>query len=635
MKKIVLPNINHSLSLKLCLWIFGVVVTVFIVAISFLFIRSRLIVQQEATERIAHTLDNTALQITQHLKEVEAATNNISWLALSNLTPDSLANYSRRVVELNPNINGCSITMEPGFFAPADSNFSVYTLREGESIVTAIEGDYNYYEKVWYKTPHDRGEACWVDPYKDFNEGTLSSPVMIASYGKPLHSRQGDFIGVISTDLSISWLSDIISTCKPYPNSYCMMLGADGHYYVHPDRLRLIKESIFSFYDEQKHPDIIALGKEMTAGNRGNMRVNLDGQSCMVFYQPLEDTGWSMALVCPESDIFASYKTLTYILVPLIIIGLLLILFICWKIINHFIKPLDLLAQQSRHIAEGNFDTHIPRSNRIDVVGDLQNCFVSMQESINEHIINIQQVNEETERRNAELVTANQLAQEAEQRKTASINEMSLQIRTPLNIIAGFIQVLQDKHLTMSEQEIAEAADSMRQNATAITRKAHMLFDVSWMEDRPLDLSKEVEVNSVVEDSIRDFNERSPHDMVLNYTSNLPKEHYIHTNRLYLHRSLREVLINAKKFAPQSTVKLDVEAIDSIIRFTIEDNGPGIPKSEQERVFEPFVKLDQFSEGFGLGLGLTLQHAKNLGGSFKIDPDYTNGARFIIEIPNA
>lgn len=628
-------HINRSLSLKLCLGILLFVVVVFVLSLGFLFERSRQMVKQEAMAYTEHMLENTALRVTDYINEVETATNNIEWLVMSNLRPDSLFNYSRRVVELNPHVNGCSITMEPNFFPQYGRNFSVYTLRDRDSIETVFEPPYNYYGKEWYKTPRENGEACWIDPYNDFNEGALSSPVMIASYCKPLKNEVGDFIGVIATDLPITVLSQAVSAEKPYPNSYCVLLGEKGDFFVHPDRLKLVKESIYSTVDAKEHPDVIALGHEMTSGKKGNMQVNINGEPCIVFYQPLEHTKWSIAIVCPESDISESYNRLFYILLPLLIIGLVLMLVVCWKIISHFIRPLDQLAQQSRYITAGHYDKTLPKSDRTDVVGYLQNSFISMQQSINEHITNIQKVNEETEMRNTELLTANQLIEEADQRKANFIHEVSLQIRTPLNIIAGFMQVLRETFSVLSEEEVAGFTTTMKQNTLTIYRMAHMIFDVSRMDEKiRVDMSKEVDVMSVIQESIKVFEEKQPYDVILNFTSSLPDGHTVHTNRLYLYRILRELLINAKKFSMGNPVNFSVEEVGDKLRFVVEDHSEGISEADRERVFEPFVKLSSFTEGLGLGLGLTRHHAIMLGGSLVLDPDYTEGARFIYEMPN-
>lgn len=629
-------HINRSLSLKLCLGILFCAVIVFIVSLGFLFERSRRMVKQEALAHASHVLENIALRVSGHLDEVEIATENIEWLVMENLEPDSLFNYARRVVEQNPGVNGCSITMEPDFFPQYGRNFSVYSLRDHDSIISVFEKPYNYYEKVWYKAPRAKNQACWVDPYNDYNEDALSSPVMIASYCKPLKTDEGDFVGVIATDLSIKWLSQTISAEKPYPNAYYLMLGADGHYFVHPNRVKLIKESIFTSVDAHEHQDIITLGHEMTSGKKGNMSVNIDGEPCIVIYQPLKGTQWSIAVVCPEDEITSSYSKMAYFLVPILIVGLLLMLVICWKVIKHFIRPLDQLAQQSRYITDGHYDKPLPPSTRDDVVGDLQNSFISMQQSINEHISDIKRLNEETEQRNNELQAANTLIEDADRRKASFIHDVSIQIRTPLNIIAGFMQVLRETYSVLPKEEISSFTEMMKQNTATIHRMANMIFDVSRLDSQQkLDVTKDVAIFPVVQEAINTFHEKETDEEVsFNFTTDLVEDYTIHTNRLYLLRVLRELLLNAKKFSSEKKVNFIVEVKDGMLRFIVEDKGEGIAQAEREHIFAQFVKLDNFSEGLGLGLGLAEHNARMLGGNLLLDPTYTEGARFILEIPN-
>lgn len=645
---------KRSLSFKLGLGIVCFVAAVFIAALGILFERSRRMVRNEATERATHVLNNTTLHVVGYLNEIETATHNIEWLVMQNLKKDSLLLFTRRVVELNPTINGCSITMEPNFFGENEDDFSAHSVRVGSDIETAREGQYDYYSKVWYRTPRSLKKACWVDPFDDFNEGTLSSIDMIASYCKPMFDHDGNVIGVISTDLSMKWLTRAIENVQPYPNSYCIMLGEDGHYFVHPDFKKLIHQTIFTDIDPEQHPDIIAIGHQMLAGKTGNMKATINGEPCIVFFQPVPKTAWSIALVCPESDILNNYNQLAYIVVPLLIVGLLLMLFFCLKTISHFIEPLSQLVHQTHDIANGNFSKRMPKSERTDVMGLLQNSVVTMQESIDNYVSHIQQVNTETEARNNELAAANQQAQKAARQNTLFIQDVSLQIRTPLNIIAGFMQVIRDTFSQITREETSTFADIMQQNSTTVTRMIYMLFDASRLDNdhQQLDLTEEVAVNDVAREAIEGFRQKPPKDMVLQFDTHVPDSLHIHTNHSYLFRTLRELLFNAKKYASEGTVTVTIDTIDNeqqatdnrqgtkkkaptFLRFTVEDTGRGIAEADRERVFTPFIKLDKFSEGLGLGLGLSLRSAQLLGGRLILDPTYTQGARFILEIPNA
>lgn len=637
---ILLYRIRKSLSTKLSVGILVLVVIGFSMALGFLFQHSRSLVKQEAIERADRILNNNALRVTGFLSEVETATHNMEWLVLQNMQPDSLLNFTHRMVELNRHFNGCSITMEPNTFPQYGRYFSAYSVRKGDSISTVREAEYEYFEKVWYKLPKTQGKAVWTDPYDDFNDGTLYSDEIIASYCVPLYAAGHRFVGVISTDLSLPWLSATITHERPYRNSYCIMIGKSGQYYVHPDSTKLINQTIFSGIEPDQHPDIITLGHEMTTGKKGYLEVNIDGHNCYVFYQPVPKTDWSIALVCSADDVFHAYNRFAYIVVPLLIIGLLVILLFCRKIISRHTKPLKQLAQQARNIIDGRFEDRMPTSKRIDIIGRLQNNFVSMQDEIDKYVNDLRHVSEETLVRNEELANASVLAQEATNRKNVFLQDMSHQIRTPLNIIMGFVQVLRDSYQSLPSGEIESITSTMQQNATSVVRMVNMLIAASALENgTTVEKQDEVNCSQMVLDAANIYNQRTPKTPDLITEINVPNSLRIHTNKDYLTKALHELLFNAKKFAAsqggeqEARVSLRVECDDTLVWFAIEDNGPGIAEADRDRIFKTFTKLDDFSEGLGLGLSIARQFARLLDGDIFLDPTYTSGSRFILEVP--
>ena len=98
-------------------------------------------------------------------------------------------------------------------------------------------------------------------------------------------------------------------------------------------------------------------------------------------------------------------------------------------------------------------------------------------------------------------------------------------------------------------------------------------------------------------------------------------------------RTLRELLFNAAKYSDGQHIMLRISETISTIRFTVEDVGPGIPSDTLGMIFKPFVKVDELSEGLGLGLPLAKRHALSLGGDLIYDVDYHDGCRFILEVP--
>ena len=95
------------------------------------------------------------------------------------------------------------------------------------------------------------------------------------------------------------------------------------------------------------------------------------------------------------------------------------------------------------------------------------------------------------------------------------------------------------------------------------------------------------------------------------------------------------MLLKAAKFTQKGSITLEYsldEAKDQII-YRITDTGKGIPKDKHDFVFERFTKLDDFTQGTGLGLPICRLLAEKFGGSLVIDADYTQGCCFVLRLP--
>jgi len=634
MKNIV-RYIRQSLSLKLSIGILLMAVPIFVLSLGILYTESRNNIRQEANEHAASVLNVTLERICRYMASVETATEVNAMEITRNLHPDSLLACSRYVVMLNGYIDGCSISTEPYVFPQLGKYFSAYTVRETDTVTTVIEEEYDYFDKVWYKMPQQLGKACWAVYYDEADSLELTLDGMIASYSKPVYESDGRFIGIISTDLSLLHLSRIISEEKPYPDSYIMMTGENGRYLVHPDSTQLFTHTIFSDADPRQQADLIALGHEMTTGKKGSMSVVIQGERCLVSYLPVPETNWSLALVCPERSVLRSYNHLSYIIGPLLVVGLLLILLFSSVTVAQAIRPVNKLAEKLQRIAEGHYDEQISRSRYQDAIGNLQNSFATMQESLDRHVSEIRKMNAEAARRNEELARASELVRESDRQKTMFIQNVSHQIRTPLNIVMGFAQVLRESVGMLSKDESKSIIDMMHHNAMVLDRMVLMLFDSSArgaMEEHFASRNDWVSCNDIVMESISRTYIHFP-DLHVVLDTSVPDDFCIRTNYQYLLRSFRELLYNSGKYSDGMHVLVRISETDSQVCFVFEDTGPGIPEEDSERVFETFGKVNDLSEGLGLGLPLTKRHITNLGGDIMLDTTYKEGCRFVIHMP--
>ena len=369
-----------------------------------------------------------------------------------------------------------------------------------------------------------------------------------------------------------------------------------------------------------------------------------DTEDAHVFYDELPDTDWTLALICPDSEFEKSYRQLAHIAYFLFIGGLLLILIICYLLTRHTIKPLHKLLAHTKNIVSGKYAEVIPRSNHKDAIGRLQNSVVVMQQSLLEHVDSIRKTGEETQKHNEELARAQMLAEEGVQKKAIFIQNVSHQMRTPLNIIMGFADVLGESlaaqqdgasQSLLQDAELADITETMTHNAIHLRRMVQMLYDsseYSTSQELFSGKSEYVTINNIAQECIEYTRERFP-KTTINFESNIPPRAVVKTNHLYLMRTLRELLFNAAKYSDGQHIMLRISETISTIRFTVEDVGPGIPSDTLGMIFKPFVKVDDLSEGLGLGLPLAKRHALSLGGDLIYDVDYHDGCRFILEVP--
>ena len=400
---------KKSLATRLSLWTVLFAGVIFIAALGVFYYQSRLAVRNAAIENATRILDNTTLRVDNILTEVKVATDNTDWLITRHLdAPDSMFVYSRRILQNNPNLNGCSIGFEPFFFPQKGLYFSAYSLNSNGVIQTMQEGNdhYQYFSMDWYQLPKLLDRPCWTEPFVDVNPEGFTSNDMIISYCKPLKDSEGEYIGTIAVDLSLEWLSQTISAVKPYPNSYTIMIGKGGTFFVHPDTTKLFYQTIFTQTMLEPDTTITGLGHAMQAGLQGYRELTLDGEDNYVFFKPLGDTGWSVGLVCSAKDIFSGYYRLFNTIIGIVIIGLLLMLMSFTSILSKQLEPLEELAWQAETIASGRFDEDIAVSDRNDEIGQLSNSFRDMQQSLIRQMDELKQVNEQKGRIEGELKIA-------------------------------------------------------------------------------------------------------------------------------------------------------------------------------------------------------------------------------------
>ena len=223
---------------------------------------------------------------------------------------------------------------------------------------------------------------------------------------------------------------------------------------------------------------------------------------------------------------------------------------------------------------------------------------------------------------------------ETDKMKTAFIQNISHEVRTPLNIISGFSQVIADPELDADIEERREIARMTQKNARLITSLIDEMLLVSVNEGREkVAKENQVELNDLIRDLLQEAEANLSPQTKISFESELPDDFTILSNEYMLKIIINALIDNAEKNTPEGSITIKAsQPSDNEITLTVEDTGCGIPAEEAEHIFERFVKLDTFKEGIGLGLPLCRMLIEKLGGTINLDTSYTKGARFIVKL---
>ena len=638
--------VRRTLSKRLSRTILVLAVPLFVLSLGTFYQYAHDFLHKEAVERSRTILAATEQLVENYLSTIETAAKSNVWMLEEKFTPDSLPFLTHRLVSLNGNVLSCSVAAEPDVFPDYGDSFSVYSVHDGDTVITAIEPEFEYFQKNWYKLPMQSGKPCWINPFSDFTEGTINHHDAVGSYCVPLRPHGNRIEGVVSVDFSFKVLREtVLATHHPYPSSYYMLLGPAGGYLIHPESSLLFKKTIFTATDSVEHSDIMELGRAMTSGKHGMMHVNFDGVLCHVTYMPVSDSGWSLALVCHDEDVLADYNYLTIIMIVFVIVGMLIIAWITRRVVQRNISPLNELMKATKKVADGDYDTVIPSTDHKDVVGKLQNAFRNMQLALISRREEIKRNDAEIAEDSAEMERSLPLSQEASKRRQIFIQNVSRQFTTPLNVIESLARVLQGSIVSrpiniagekrQSDDGILHIRTTMRRNAVLLLRNVQMLYDTSDIgvaDTMRYQRNELVPCNDMARECINSIMGHFE-DVAIRFDTELPDSLTIKTNRLFMMRTVKELLYNSAKFSDRQNISLKLTQSETHVCFTFEDVGPGLPKDFQELVFIPFTKIDDLSEGLGLGLPLCKAHMEGLGGKIICDNSYQQGCRIIIEFP--
>jgi signal transduction histidine kinase len=244
-------------------------------------------------------------------------------------------------------------------------------------------------------------------------------------------------------------------------------------------------------------------------------------------------------------------------------------------------------------------------------------------------------MNHRLRKKNEELAIARDQAQESSRMKSDFIKNISHEIRTPLNILSGFSQVMSQPDIELPAEMRQEACIKIQENTERITSLINRLLALSESSSRHyIERNDTASAVLLCQEAINQSGIAQKQRHQFTFNSAVGDDLMIQTSEQHAVSAIVHLLDNAEKFTPEGGhVNMTCEVRENFLYVIIEDTGCGVPKDKADTIFEEFVQLDEYKDGVGIGLTLSRNIVRRLGGDIMLDTTYNDGARFIVTLP--
>jgi signal transduction histidine kinase len=312
----------------------------------------------------------------------------------------------------------------------------------------------------------------------------------------------------------------------------------------------------------------------------------------------------SLVVAKPRAELREEWVNLVQRLALAFLAGLAVAVGLVWYLSRRLTAPVVALTRATDEIAKGSYDVELPPVRKRDEIGRLAERFRQM---------------------------TRRLA-EAEELERNFFMSVSHELRTPLTAIRGHAEALSE-----GLADDPEARDAslrvIRFESERLSRLVGDLLDLAKLDAHRFRLAEdEVELCRLLEHAYQARSEEA-RERGIDYRHRFDANPVLHTDGDRVLQIVTNLIDNAFAWTPDGgRIGLSLAAANGTVSVAVSDTGPGIPESDRERIFRPFVSGDR-AHGTGLGLAIARELAHALGGEIALDSQPGRGSRFELRLP--
>ncbi len=407
-----------SLAHRLTLFIGIIVTVVSITSTAYNYFQSRSYIREKTTLETTATVNKTRADLVNTLSGIEASTALLaSVIERFEGNQHQLRELLKATILSNKNIYGSSVA----FVTKANANtmgFAPYYYRDKTNDDLIYENlakkTYNYQMEDWFLSAVTSGKANWSEPYFDQGGGN----VLMTTYSMPVFKindvGEKSLYAVVTSDISLNLINQQLQKIQLGDTGHAILISHKGLLLSYPETSLIMQSFINLLGDkssDKRWQEVIT-----AINNSASLLTKLpcidqthSNDLCMFGIDQLQKTGWSIAAIFPEDEMYRELHDYTVQFSFFTIAGILSLLIAIHITTRKLTHPLKTLSSASISVGSGNFDATLPKIYRYDEVGQLITAFKKMQSALKSYITRLESETASRSRLEGELSAAHQI----------------------------------------------------------------------------------------------------------------------------------------------------------------------------------------------------------------------------------
>ena len=394
---------RDSLRTRLMLWFGTLVAGLLLVGFGLAFFVVQRQMSFEAEAR-------TRFEVRQAADRLEAAMGSVritgeGLVGLFNklrLERDDVIVALRTLLEADASAVGGLVALEPHVLADGEPMaYYVGVAKRGGRDLDLMRADYDTHAQAWYQRTLAAPAPWWSEPY--FNE--TAGGLWMVTLNLPLRNDAGTAIGMVSLDVPVRRLSELLDNLRQVPGQRPTLIAPDGTLAVHPDPGIALKYTLAEYIEAENRGDLRPIEAARARGERIELThvVPATGERRFSVLTPIGSSRWTLQLALSHNIVLAKLRQQARWLVAGGLLVTALLTMLVRRLARRITVPLSELTGSAGHFAIGEFDWPVPHDTRGDEVGVMARALERARDSIRYQLDQIATLASERQKLESEL----------------------------------------------------------------------------------------------------------------------------------------------------------------------------------------------------------------------------------------